>query len=144
MVAAALAFDHAGIVVKTIETGVSCLDRLLPINGWTKQFDDWGLGVSVKFARDRSGVIYELIAPLGENSPVAAIAKGRVGVINQLAYRVADLVEGASHMRAGGATPIGAAKPAIAFNGAKVQFFLSPVGFVIELIEAYDFSHHFE
>jgi methylmalonyl-CoA/ethylmalonyl-CoA epimerase len=107
------------------------------------RFDDSGLQVSVRFLQDRSGSVFELIAPLGKESPVAKIASSRTGVINQVAYRVADLIAAGKHLRSQRATPTGVAKPAVAFGGALVQFFYVPEGFIVELIEAPDFSHRF-
>ncbi len=43
----------------------------------------------------------------------------------------------------GGNLPVGPAKPAKAFGGAKVQFLLSELGFLIELIEAPNHRHTF-
>ncbi|MEA2837608.1 MAG: methylmalonyl-CoA/ethylmalonyl-CoA epimerase [Bradyrhizobium sp.] len=137
-------FDHAGIVVRNLEKGLESLGSLLPIVARTARFDDRGLGVSVQFLRDSSGVVLELISPLGLNSPVAKVASSRVGVINQFAYRVADLASAGRHFRSKRAVPTGAPKPAIAFGGALVQFFYFPDGFIVELIEAPDFKHSFE
>jgi methylmalonyl-CoA/ethylmalonyl-CoA epimerase len=137
-------FDHVGIVVQDIEKGVKLLSSTLPVDAWTRRFDDAGLGVSVKFARDASGVVYELIAPLGENSPVAAISRSKQGTINQLAYRVGDLDAATRQLRSARALPTGPARTAAAFGGARVQFFLLPLGFILELIEAKDFTHEFE
>ena len=89
-------------------------------------------------------MLFELIAPLGPNSPVERIASSRVGVINQVAYRVPDLTAAAREFRSNRAVPIGPPKPAIAFAGANVQFFMAPAGFIVELIEAIDFIHSFE
>lgn len=139
-----MTLDHAGIVVRDLARGVQSTSALLPITSRTERFDDQQLGVSVQFLRDESGVVFELIAPLGPNSPVAKIASSRIGVINQLAYRVDDLSSAAEYFRSNGATPTGTPKPAIAFGGAFVQFFYMPEGFIVELIEAPDFSHQFE
>ncbi|AUW40889.1 VOC family protein [Rhizobium leguminosarum] len=139
----ALQFDHCGIVVSDIEQGLWSLAKILPIVGKTERFDDAGLGVSVQFLQDASGMVFELIAPLGDKSPVKKIAATKVGVLNQIAYRVRSLEAGAHHFRAQQALPVGTAKPAIAFGGALVQFFYLPAGLVVELIEAETFSHHF-
>lgn len=137
-------FDHAGIVVRDIDRGERSISRLLPIKARTERFDDATLGVSVRFLRDANNLVFELIAPLGLNSPVAKIASSRSGVINQLAYRVKDLTSASKYFRFNGAVPTGVPKAAVAFDGASVQFFLTPEGFVIELIEALSFSHRFE
>jgi methylmalonyl-CoA/ethylmalonyl-CoA epimerase len=139
-----LIFDHAGIVVRDLGRGFQSTRVLLPLTSRTKRFDDQQLGVSVQFVRDESGVIFELIAPLGPNSPVAKIASSRVGVINQLAYRVEDLSRAAEYFRSKGALPTAPPRPAIAFGGAFVQFFYMPDGYIVELVEAPGFSHRFE
>lgn len=87
--------------------------------------------------------MFELIAPFGDNSPVAKIASSGRGVINQIAYRVANLAAAADYFRALGATPTGTAKPAVAFDGAPVQFFLTKEFVVVELIESEGISREF-
>ena len=130
-----LLFDHMGVVVRDISLGLKSIKTLLPVIAKTQRFDDPQLGVSVQFLRDGAGVVFELIAPLGASSPVAKIAASRVGVINQIAYRVDDLSKAEEYFRSNGATPTGPPKPALAFGGAMVQFFYVPEGFIVELIE---------
>src|SRR4051812_45819372 len=86
-----LTFDHAGVVVRDLARAFQSIRVLLPITSKTERFDDQQLGVSVQFLQEESGVVFELIAPLGLSSPVAKIASSRTGVINQFAYRVEDL-----------------------------------------------------
>ncbi|MDD1518427.1 VOC family protein [Bradyrhizobium sp. DASA03005] len=138
-----LIFDHVGLVVRDLKSGLTNVCSLLPIVSATRVYDDQVLGVSVQFLRDAGGVMFELIAPLGDNSPVAKIAVSGKGVINQVAYRVENLAEAAKYFRARGATPTGAAKSAVAFDGAPVQFFLTREFVVIELIESEGASREF-
>lgn len=138
-----LIFDHVGLVVRDLATGFANVRSLLPIVAATQVYDDQVLGVSVQFLRDAGGVMFELIAPLGDNSPVAKIAASGRGVLNQVAYRVGNLAAAAEYFRARGATPTGAAKPAIAFDGAPVQFFLTKEFVVVELIESEGASRAF-
>lgn len=137
-----LALDHIGIVVRDIEEGSSQIIAGLPVVGATERFDDPGLGVSVRFFRDRSGLVFELIAPLADDSPIQNALAQRHR-LNQLAYRCSDLDDTARALRRARAIPIGRPKPAIAFSGAFVQFLWSPMGFVIELIESDECSHRF-
>ena len=139
-----LNFDHVGIVVRDLAVGLQSMRALLPIAASTERFDDPGLGVSVQFLQDKSGIVYELIAPLGSNSPVAKIAASRNGVINQLAYRVEDIAAAGQYFRSNGAIPTGSPKPAMAFGGALVQFFYTSEGFIVELIESPGFQHRFQ
>jgi methylmalonyl-CoA/ethylmalonyl-CoA epimerase len=133
--AAELFFDHVGIVVADIEAGGVSLTRALGSLSWTRRFDDTRLGVAVRFARDRSGMVYELIAPFGDTSPIARTLKSRANLLNHMAYRTSSLDSGVKQVRAMGALPVGAAAPALAYGGAPVQFLMLPLGFLIELIE---------
>lgn len=142
-VASDLDFDHVGIIVKDLSAGAGHLIGLLGPLDWTAVFDDAGLGVSVRFARDRAGIVYELITPYGSQSPVARTLKSRTNLLNQIAYRTASLEAATDCLRRSKAVPVGKALPALAFGGARVQFFLSPLGFVVEVIERADFRHRF-
>jgi methylmalonyl-CoA/ethylmalonyl-CoA epimerase len=139
----ALEFDHIGIVVANIEDGERKLTGLLESLHWTQRFDDTGLGVSVRFARDRSGMIYELIAPLGPKSPVTRALQARANLLNQIAYRTRSIDQSVARLRAERAVPVGRAAPALAFGGARVQFLMTPLDFLVELIEIDRVVHQF-
>lgn len=138
-----LVFDHIGIVVDDLEKGVEELRALLGAVEWTPRFDDENLRVSVRFARDTSGIVYELIAPLGESSPIARVARSRTNLLNQIAYRTSSLEESVRRLRRTNHVPLGPALPAVAFGGAPVQFLVGSLGFVIELIEIDRVVHQF-
>jgi methylmalonyl-CoA/ethylmalonyl-CoA epimerase len=138
-----LFFDHVGIAVADIEAGGAILTGVLGPLSWTQRFDDARLGVAVRFARDRSGMVYELIAPLGDTSPIARTLKSRANLLNHMAYRTSSLDSALKQARAMRALPVGAAAPALAFGGATVQFLMLPLGFLIELIEADRIVHDF-
>lgn len=137
-----LEFDHIGVVVPDLATGGRQIEATLPVVASTAVFDDPVLGVSVQFYRDRSGLIFELIAPYGDASPVRNTL-GQAHRLNQLAYRCRNLEEAAQTLRRGRAVPLGVPAPALAFGGARVQFFWSPLGHVIELIETPDVRQDF-
>jgi methylmalonyl-CoA/ethylmalonyl-CoA epimerase len=136
-------FDHIGIVVKDVDAAVAAAASLFGAHEATRRFDDEVLGVSVRFVRDPSGIVYEMIAPLGAESPVAQALESRTNLLNQIAYRTPALAPSVMALRKQGSMSLGPAKPAKAFDGAKVQFLLSELGFIIELIEAPDFRHQF-
>jgi hypothetical protein len=50
---------------------------------------------------------------------------------------------GADHLRLSGCVPTGDATPAVAYGGNGIQFFLFPLRFIIELIEAPAHKHNF-
>ncbi len=139
-----LRFDHIGIVVPDLAPGRDFFNTAFPITRWTASVDDPGLGVSVQFALDASGLVYELIAPLGPASPVAgALSSGR-NLLNHIAYRTTDLVHAAAHLASTGCRETAPARPALAYGNAPVQFFLSPLRFIIELIEAPAHEHRWQ
>jgi methylmalonyl-CoA/ethylmalonyl-CoA epimerase len=136
-------FDHIGIVVRTLAAGRAHLGRLLPIAAWTAEFADPVNRVCVQFGRDRSGICYEAVAPLGDSSPALGALKPGGQVLNHLAYRVPELAEAARHLREGGCFPVGPANPAVAYRGCLIQFFVTPLRFLIEVIEAPQHQHGF-
>jgi methylmalonyl-CoA/ethylmalonyl-CoA epimerase len=138
-----LMFDHVGIVAKDVDKAARALAATIGASESTQRFDDEMLGVSVRFIRDRAGMVYELIAPFGQESPVAKTLASKTNLLNQIAYRTSSLAESVAALRDQGNLPVGPARPAMAFGGAKVQFLLSELGFLIELIESPNHFHVF-
>ena len=138
-----LTFDHIGILAKSLDTSAAEFGGAVGATEATARFDDPVLTVSVRFLRDRSGVVYELIAPLGDSSVISGALRKNANIINQLAYRTPSLAEGAARLKSKGFLILGPPLPALAFGGASVQFLMSPMGFIIELIEAQDHVHAF-
>ncbi len=134
-------FDHLGIVVKELAKGRERMRALLCIGDWTTPIGDAVNGVRLQFGRDGGGMVYELLEPLGTNSPVSAALQSGKAILNHVAYRVNDLVAGGAHLRMAGAARVSEPKPAIAYGGCPIQFFVTPLRFIIELIEAPDHEH---
>ncbi len=128
-------FHHISIFVESLAQGRSHLDNLLNVGDWSEEFHDDVLKASLQFGWDKSGQCYELVAPKGERNPVDGALARKANLLNHVAYRVADLEAAMAHWRGVRAIPLGTPKPAKAFNGAQVVFFMSPLGFIVELIE---------
>jgi methylmalonyl-CoA/ethylmalonyl-CoA epimerase len=139
----ALVFDHIGIVTANVGKACAQFGAMVGATGATARFDDEVLGVTVQFIRDGSGITYEMIAPLGDASPVAKSLAAKTNLLNQVAYLTPAIAEAGALLRKAGNFPLDKPKPAIAFGGALVQFFFCPLGFVIELIEAPGHRHDF-
>jgi methylmalonyl-CoA/ethylmalonyl-CoA epimerase len=137
-------FDHIGIVAPSLAEGRVHIGRLLNITRWTGEFADPINQVHVQFGCDHSGVCYEIVAPLGDASPVRAALKSSNRILNHVAYRVADLDMRAAHFRECRCVAAGPPRPAIAYGSRRIQFFMTPLGFLIELIEAPEHQHLFE
>jgi len=136
-------FDHLGLVVKSLAKGRKTLAATLGIQEWTEQFDDAVNGVRLQFGRDPSGICYELLEPLDENSPVYPALTAGKAILNHVAYLVSDLAAAGSRLRAAGSAPTSEPKPAIAYGGKHIQFFVTPLRFVVELIEAPAHEHRY-
>jgi methylmalonyl-CoA/ethylmalonyl-CoA epimerase len=137
-------FDHLGMVVKKLDKAHAVLSETLGITNWTPPITDPVNGVHLQFGCDCSGMVYELLQPIDKSSPVfAALASGQ-GILNHVAYLVADLEAGAEHLLRSDSAPTGPPNAAIAYGGARIQFFVTPLNFIIELIEAPHHSHIYD
>jgi methylmalonyl-CoA/ethylmalonyl-CoA epimerase len=77
----------------------------------------------------------ELIAPLGENSPIASfLARNPAGGMHHLCYEVGDIRAARDHLKAAGARILGDGEPKIGAHGKPVLF-LHPKDFAGTLIE---------
>jgi len=136
-------FDHIGLVVRSLALGREALSPIVEIRAWTDEFIDPIQRVSVQFGRDSSNICYELIAPQGDGGPVAkALSSGR-NILNHVAYLVPDLSEAGGRLRDAGAVPTADPMPAVAYGGSRIQFFVTPLRFIIELIESSGHEHRY-
>jgi methylmalonyl-CoA/ethylmalonyl-CoA epimerase len=128
-------FHHIGVFVGSLKDGREVINKLISIKEFTKPVDDQILKVSIQFCVDASGIRYELVAPFGENNPVSGILKSGKNILNHIAYTVTDIDKEIIRLRKNGSLPLGDPKPALAFGGNRVAFLLTPLRFIIELIE---------
>jgi methylmalonyl-CoA/ethylmalonyl-CoA epimerase len=77
----------------------------------------------------------ELLAPLGDHSPVAAfLARNPAGGMHHLCYEVDDILAARDKLRQSGARVLGSGEPSIGAHGKPVLF-LHPKDFAGTLIE---------
>lgn len=136
-------FDHVGVFVKEIAKGRELLGDMFGIARWTEVFADEGIGVYVQFGIAADGPCYELVAPLGEHSPVEGALRAGKNILNHVAYLTPDLDAEGERLRSLGSVAVAAAQPAVAYDGRLVQFWLSPLRFIVELIEAPEHQHSY-
>ncbi len=137
-------FDHIGIVVPDPESGRRMLAGAFGISRWTRVFEDPINDVLVQFGLDASEICYETVAPLSTASPVRRALADGVNIVNHTAYLVDDLAAERTRLRKAGFVPTAAPKPAVAYGGRPIQFFISRTRLLFELIEAPGHVHHFE
>lgn len=128
-------FDHVGVFVKSLELGHAMMKEILPIVSASESFHDPLLGVSVQFLYDTDGVCYEIVAPNGPDNPVDPVLADQRTILNHVAYRAVDFDARIARLRESRCLPLGPPQPAVAFGGARVAFFLTPLRMIIELIE---------
>ena len=128
-------FDHIGIFCKNLKIGRNYFSKIFEIKKKSKEFSDSRLNVKVQFLYDEKNIKYELIAPLGKKNPVDLSLKKNKNIINHIAYKTKSFQKEISRFRKMACIPLDKPKPAIAFQGKKIIFFLTPLRFIIELIE---------
>ena len=128
-------FDHIGVFVASIDEGRASLSALLPIVRHSPIYDDPLLLVRVQFLYDSSDVCYELVAPFGPGNPVDGVLKSRKNILNHVAYRSASFDADLAGLNGQGCFQLAPAKPALAFGGCRVAFLVTPLNFIIELVE---------
>lgn len=139
-----LKFDHLGVVVPQLFVGRNHLAALFGIVTWTEAIEDPVNNVWVQFGIDASGMCYELVAPRNDQSPVTEALKRGGPILNHVAYLVGSIELEAARLQSSGCRPIGEVKPAIAYGGRNIQFLMSPLKFILEIIEAIDHKHRYQ
>ncbi|MDC1522380.1 VOC family protein [Planktomarina temperata] len=128
-------FDHIGIFVSCLEKGRDILSKQYKIIEISDEIVDPLIDVKIRFLKDSSDIKYELIAPLSSNSPVWGSLLNKKNLLNHLGYRTTNFNCQIKELRSVGCLPIIPPTPAVAFNGKSVIFMLSPLNYIIELIE---------
>jgi len=137
-------FDHVGVTTTDLAAGRALLEGSIGVRAWTREFRDEVNDVWVQFGRCDAGMCYELVAPLSPESPVNRVLSQRINVLNHMAYLVDDLRAEGDRLRAMGFVQVAEARPAVAFGGRLIQFFVAQSRLMIELIEAPDHRHRYE
>lgn len=126
---------HVGIFVRSISEGVKYFKFIFKIKKKSKIIIDKNLGVKIQFIFDFNNNCFEIIEPYGKINPVSKILSKKKNIINHLAYSTKNFKQKIIYLREKGFAPITKPMKAVAFNKKKVIFFLSPLNFIIELIE---------
>ena len=132
-------FDHIGIVVESIEESRLIFDNDLPGFSSSKIYIDKAIDVKIQFIEYQNLNKIELIEPLSESSPIRSVLEKKNSTnIHHLAYLCKDIHKTCNEYREKGYGFLTKFFHAEAFEGAKVIFLLSPLNFIIELIEDND------
>jgi len=131
-----MVFDHIGIIVNNIDKATEILmdDHDLKIYG--DKIIEPEINVIIQFLVDSKGLRYEIIEPNHPNSPLHKIIVNKnINKIHHIAYQVNNIDEKCEYFRQQGYGYLTKYFRAKIFDNARVIFLMSPIGFVIELIE---------
>jgi len=128
-------FHHIGIFTKSISYGKKQILSFLTVKNVSKVYYDKSLGVKVLFIKDKSNITYEIVSPLGKKNPVKKVIKENNNILNHIAYKVKNFDKKVINLRKNGFAPLIKPTKAIAFKKKRVCFFLTPLNFIIEIIE---------
>ena len=128
-------FHHIGIFVNNIQKGKNYFKNILSIKKNSKIIYDKNLKVKIQFIYDQNNVCYELVTGYGKNNPVDNTLNKKINLINHLAYKTNRFENMIKKFKLEGNLQITKPKKALAFNKKRVVFFLTKLGFIIEIIE---------
>lgn len=125
--------NHVAIAVKDLEKSAALYRDLLGARVSSPQAEP-AHGVMVVFIELPNTKI-ELLAPLGDNSPIAKfLEKNPDGGMHHVCYEVDDILAARDKLKAGGARVLGDGEPKIGAHGKPVLF-LHPKDFNGTLVE---------
>ena len=128
-------FNHIGIFSRNITKGESTLGNIFKVKKASKIFYDKKMSVKVKFLYDYKNICYEIVSPYGKVNPVKKVLEKSNNILNHVAYTTKNFDKKIIELRKKGFAPIINPIKSKAFGGKKVCFFLTPLNFIIEVIE---------
>jgi methylmalonyl-CoA/ethylmalonyl-CoA epimerase len=130
---------HVGVAVPSLDPAAESLAKLFGYKVVSGPFDDPIQKVAVNFlttSDDDDHTEVELIAPLGEDSPIRSmLAKGGGGAYH-LCFETNDLEAALSHAKNNGCILVSGPVPAVAFQNRRIAWIYTRSRQLFELVEA--------
>lgn len=127
---------HMGFVVADIAAAMPGFLRSLGATWDSQIFADPNQKVKVAFLTIRPGdPQVELVEPDGSDSPVLRFLNEKGGGLHHACYEVHNLELELSDFRGRGSLIAKRPKPAVAFQGRRIAWVLTPEKFLVELLE---------
>jgi methylmalonyl-CoA/ethylmalonyl-CoA epimerase len=126
--------DHIGLVVKSIEEGISYWEKVFAYKQMTEIVVNTRQKVKVVFLTKENSLIIKLIEPTDETSPIYRIAR-KGGGLHHLAFRCKEINEEISRLKSLGLRVITNPEPGEAFENNQIAFLLGDQALNIELID---------
>tara|TARA_B100000959_G_C14601311_1_gene468220 strand:+ start:84 stop:485 length:402 start_codon:yes stop_codon:yes gene_type:complete len=129
-------FDHIGIIVENIEKATKLMIDDHNLQQYGEKIVETEIDVILQFLVDDNGLRYELIKPNSPSSPLHKVLERKnSNKMHHTAYLVENIDQKCNDFREKGYGFLTNFFFANAFGGARVIFLMSPLGFIIELIE---------
>ena len=128
-------FHHLGIFVKSIDKASIILSKDLKAQKISEIIVDENLRVKVQFFKDKKGMTYELVEGIGENNPVKNCLELNKNLLNHIAYKTDNFDTQIEILIKNNYLKISNISKSVAFNNKRIIFLLSPLNFIVELIE---------
>lgn len=131
-----LRFDHIGIAVSNIEDAISIYRDIFGYKVLSGPFNDHIQKVSVCFMGTGGigDMNIELVAPLGDDSPINNILVKGIGAYH-ICYEVDSIEEALKDVRAKGCVIVSTPVSAVAFEGRPIAWFYTPTRQLVEIVE---------
>jgi methylmalonyl-CoA/ethylmalonyl-CoA epimerase len=129
-------FHHVGYVVASIERQGPSFARSLDAEWGGVVFHDPLQKVRVTFLAPKAGpnALLELVEPADPSSPVKRLADSGGG-LHHVCYEVDDLDAHIAWAKTTGSKTIRSPKPAVAFDGRRIAWMITPDNLLIEYLE---------
>jgi methylmalonyl-CoA/ethylmalonyl-CoA epimerase len=130
-------FHHIGIAVRDLQTAVLLYKDLFQYELDSGPFDDPVQNVSVCFLSSPDNTpLIELVAPLGQNSPVDRALKKTGGGPYHICYQVPDINAAIGRLTEKGALLLVGPVPAVAFGMREIAWLQTEARLLVELVQA--------
>jgi methylmalonyl-CoA/ethylmalonyl-CoA epimerase len=129
---------HVGVAVSTLEPTTELLSALFGFKVVSGPFDDPIQKVTVNFlAKSAVDVAeIELIAPLGQDSPIRSMLAKDGGGAYHLCFETSDIDAALAHAKNNGCIVVSPPVPAVAFQGRRIAWIYTRSRQLFELVEA--------
>lgn len=129
---------HVGVAVPSLDPATDTLSTLFGYRVISGPFDDPIQKVSVNFLTqsDNDVAEIELIAPLGQDSPITAMLAKSGGGAYHLCFETSDIEQALIHAKNNGCIVVSGPVPAVAFNGRRIAWIYTKSRQLFELVEA--------
>jgi methylmalonyl-CoA/ethylmalonyl-CoA epimerase len=131
-----MALHHVGFVVADIKSSMEGFLRSLNAS-WNRQiWEDPLQKVKVAFLTTRSSEPQiELVEPVGDRSPVRKFLVEKGGGLHHFCYETDNLKAELQAFRSRRAILVRPPQPAVAFDGRRIAWVITPENLLVELVE---------